>query len=71
MNTEITVALIALAGSGLGTLGGIMISSKLTAYRIEQLEEKMNKHNNFIERIYIMETKICSIVSDINGLKKE
>ena len=40
MNSEIIVSLITLCGSALGTLVGIIINSKLTNYRIEQLEKK-------------------------------
>lgn len=43
MDTAITVALISLVGSLCGTFGGIFVSSKLTIYRIEQLEKKMDK----------------------------
>lgn len=31
---------------------------ELQAYRIEQLEKKQDKHNNLIERTYILETKV-------------
>ena len=55
MNTEITTALIALFGTALGTFGGIVASSKLTIYRIEQLEKKVDKHNSVMERTYKLE----------------
>lgn len=58
MSVEITVALISLAGSALGTLGGIVASSKLTAYRISQLEKKVEKHNTVIDRTYKCENDI-------------
>ena len=51
MSSEI----IALIGSALGTFAGIFINSKLTNYRIEQLEKKQNKHNEVIERVYHLE----------------
>ena len=38
-----------------GTFGGILATSKLTNYRIEQLEKKVDKHNNLIERTYRLE----------------
>ena len=41
MNATILAALIGLAGSAFGSLIGILVSSKLTQYRIEQLEKKM------------------------------
>ena len=52
MNTEIVVALITLAGSAIGTFAGILTSARLTTYRIEQLEKKVDKHNTVIERTY-------------------
>lgn len=55
MDSTIVVALITLAGSALGTFGGIAINTKLTNYRIEQLEKKVDKHNNVIERVFKLE----------------
>ena len=55
METEIVVALIALAGSALGTFAGIVTSARLTTYRIEQLEKKVDKHNTVIERTFKLE----------------
>ncbi len=55
MTTEVVTALIALIGSLGGTFGGIVVSSKLTNYRIEQLEKKVEKHNQVIERVYKLE----------------
>lgn len=40
MSEAVMVALIGLAGSGAGAFGGILVSSKLTQYRLEQLEKK-------------------------------
>lgn len=42
----------------IGTLGGIMVTSKLNLYRIEQLEKKVDKHNSLIERMYAVEKKV-------------
>lgn len=55
MATEITVAILSLCGTGLGSLGGIIAANKLTNYRIDQLEKKVDKHNNLIERVYELE----------------
>ena len=43
---EIVVAICSLIGTLVGSLAGIMTANKLTTYRIEQLEEKVKKHNN-------------------------
>ena len=57
MSDSIIVAIIGLIGSGAGSLCGVLVSSKLTQYRIEQLEKKVEKHNNLVERMYHLEEK--------------
>lgn len=52
MSDPVIVALIGLSGSVVGSLIGVMASSKLTLYRIEQLEKKVQVHNNLIDRMY-------------------
>ena len=49
--STIVVALLSLIGTIIGSLGGM----KLMTYRIEQLEQRVNKHNNLIERTFILE----------------
>lgn len=56
--TEILVAFIGLGGSAIGSLIGIIANSKLMNYRIQQLEEKVSKHNNLIERTYKLEERM-------------
>lgn len=55
MTTEIIVAVITLFGTLIGTFTGIVVSSKLVNFRIEQLEKKVDKHNHVIERVYKLE----------------
>ncbi len=55
MSDVVIVAIISLIGTLGGTFGGILTSSKLTNYRIEQLEGKVEKHNKVIERVYKLE----------------
>ncbi len=70
MEPEIIVALVSLVGTLAGTFGGIVMSSKLTVYRIEQLEAKVNKHNNLIERMYKVEGEITEVQHDVSDLKR-
>lgn len=51
-------AIISLCGTALGTLAGILTANRLTNYRIEQLEKKVEKHNNLVERMTLAEEKI-------------
>ena len=44
--------------SFLGTIIGSYSGMKLMSYRIEQLERKVDRHNNFAERIPILEEKL-------------
>lgn len=55
MSDTVIVALLALIGTLGGSFLGILASAKLTNYRIEQLEKKVEKHNNVVERFYILE----------------
>lgn len=57
MTTEVIVAMIASGGGLLGSAIGVIASARLTNYRIGQLEEKVNKHNNLIDRVYRLEEK--------------
>ena len=71
MAPEIIVALIAFAGSALGTFAGIAINSKLTNYRLEQLEGEVRMHNNFARRMPVVEEQIKVINHRITDLEKE
>ena len=55
MSEAVIVAVLALIGTLGGTFGGILTANKLTNYRIEQLEKKVEKHNGIIERVYALE----------------
>ena len=59
MVETIVVAGLSLIGTLAGTFGGILTSNKLTGYRIEQLEKKMEKHydttNTLVDRVYRLE----------------
>ena len=55
MEPEIAVAVCSLVGTMIGSLTGIMTANKLSNYRIEQLEEKVKKHNNLVERMIVVE----------------
>ncbi len=62
---EIITALLALVGTMIGTFGGILTANKLTNYRIEQLEKKVEKHNKVVERVYELEKHDAVTKEDI------
>lgn len=65
MPDVVIVGLLSLAGTIIGTLGGIIAANKLTTYRIEQLEKKVDKHNNLVERTYALEKSTAVMQNDI------
>ena len=78
MTSEIIVGVLSLIGTLCGTFTGIITSTKLTNYRIEQLEKKVEKHNQVVERTYKLEQDVAVLnnresVSEhrINDLEKE
>ena len=58
MSEVVIVAMISLIGTLGGTFGGIVASGKLTTFRIEQLETKVEKHNSVIEKTYALQESI-------------
>jgi FMN-dependent NADH-azoreductase len=68
---DIIVALIALVGTLGGSLSGILVSSKMTNYRIQQLEKKVDKHNNFAEKIPLIQEQLKVANHRIEDLEKE
>ena len=55
MPSEIVVALLSMLGTAIGSVSGVMAANKLTNYRIEQLQKKVDKHNTVIERTFKLE----------------
>lgn len=64
MSETIIVAILSLFGTCIGSITGIMTANKLTIYRIEQLEKKVEKHNSVVERTFKLE-------EDVKHLKEE
>jgi hypothetical protein len=69
MNEAMLTALFSLIGTLVGTFGGILTGSKLMNYRIEQLEKKVEKHNNVVERVFVAEGNITELQHDVKDIK--
>lgn len=69
MSEAIIVAALGFAGTLLGSLFGVLAAQKLTQYRLSQLEDKVNKHNNLIERTFKLEGRMDEAEHDIRDLK--
>ena len=71
MNSNVIVAMLSLIGTLVGSLGGILVSSKLTNYRLQQLENRVAEHNNFAHRMPVIEEQIKVINHRLEGLEHE
>ncbi len=65
MAEGVVVALIGLAGSAMGSVLGVLASARLTQFRLEQLEKKVDKHNGVIERTFKLEERAAVLEEDI------
>ena len=68
MSQEIIIAVLSLLGTLIGTFAGILTSTNLIKYRIEQLEKKVEKHNNVVERMALAENDIKNIYHQLDDL---
>ncbi len=70
ISNDVIVALLGMAGTIIGSFIGVIASSKLTNFRLKQLEQKVDKHNNFAERIPVVEEKIKVLNHRVEDLEK-
>jgi ABC-type lipoprotein release transport system permease subunit len=69
MTSEIIVAILGLAGTLAGSFLGVVTASKVTDYRLKALETQVSKHNQIVERTYILEGQMHEVRQDIEELK--
>ena len=66
MSSEVIIAICSFAGTAVGSFSGL----RLMSYRIEQLEKKVDKHNNFAARMPVVEEQIKVINHRIEDLER-
>lgn len=71
MNEVVIVGMLSLIGTMVGSVAGILTANKLSNYRIEQLEKKVEKHNTVIERTFALERDLKTAFRYIDELKEE
>ena len=59
------MALLSLAGTFIGSLLGIFGSARMTNFRLEQLEKKVEKHNSLVERTYRLEGQVSLLRDEV------
>ena len=70
MSDVVIVGILSLIGTLGGSLFGILAANKLTNYRIQQLEIKVEKHNQLIDRVYKLESHEAVMQEEIEHLKE-
>ena len=65
MTEAVIVAVLGLVGTLVGSYFASRKSTALIAYRLEQLEGKVNKHNNLVERTYKLEEHLAVVDESI------
>ena len=71
MQPEIIVALLSMVGTLTGSVIGVMTANKLTTFRLEQLEKKVEKHNNLVERMALVEASTKSAHHRLDEMREE
>ncbi len=71
MVESIVVGVLSLIGTLGGSIIGVLTANKLVNYRIEQLEKKVDKHNNLVERMYHLEQEVELLKRDVDSNTKE
>lgn len=71
MQPEIIVALLSMVGTLAGSIIGVLTANKLTTFRIEQLEKKVEKHNNLVERMALVEASTKSAHHRLDEMREE
>lgn len=70
MDSTVIVAVISFLGTLIGTAGGIIASSKLTEYRLSQLEKKVEAHTSATSKIPVIEERVSNFGRRICNLEK-
>lgn len=70
MSEAILVAVISGICTLAGSLGGVMATSSLTAYRLKKLEEQVSRHNQVIERTFRLEGRMTEVEHEVRDLKE-
>jgi hypothetical protein len=65
MNETIIVAIISFLGTAIGSIVAVVSSNNLTKYRIEELTQQVQKHNEVVERTFKLEEHAAVIDEQI------
>lgn len=66
MSEAMVAALLSLLGTLVGSFAGIITANRLINYRLQQLEKKVEKHNNVVERMYDLESHFQTLENEVH-----
>lgn len=70
---QVVISIISAVITGLFSLWGVYAANRksqvLIAYRMEELEKKVSKHNQIVERTYKLEGEVAELQHDMRDLK--
>jgi len=66
MSEAMVAALLSLLGTLVGSFAGIITANRLINYRLQQLEKKVEKHNNVVERMYELESHMETLEKEVH-----
>ena len=69
MSDAVMVAVLSLAGTVVGSFGGIMAANRLVNYRLQQLEKQVSKNNGLVERTYALEGRMNEVEHVMRDMK--
>ena len=69
MRTEILVAVVSAVPALITAVVSVVLNNRLIAYKIDQLEKKVEKHNNVIERTFGLERDMKTAFNEIGEIK--
>ena len=67
LDTGIISSLISAASAIIVCIISSIWNNKLIAYRLEQLEKKMDKHNSVIDRVYKLEKDVAVLFDHLDS----
>ena len=71
MSEAVIVAVLGFLGTIIGSVIGVLTANRLVNYRLEQLEKKVDKHNNLVERTYHLEQDVELLKKDRDYIQEE
>ena len=74
MEAAVVTAISTIVGAIISGIVAVIVAGKqhdkttsLIEYRLKELEDKVDKHNNLVERMYVVETKLGLMKGQTNG----